>query len=199
MEENNQRILSPRGWGRLRLYALIHVNWRQDMNQQTIDPDIRIAFIQARWHADIVDNCRKGFLAEITRRGHSAGNVEIYSVPGSFDIPLLARKLALLGRFDAIVASGFIVDGGIYRHDFVAATVIDALMRVQFETDVPVISAVLTPHQFQEQDPHERFFADHFIIKGTEAADACLTIIATLAGLHTGACGTSNTTAGAGQ
>ena len=153
------------------------------MNQQTINPDIRIAFIQARWHADIVDNCRKGFLAEFTRQGQGADNVETFSVPGSFDIPLLAKKLALLGRFDAVVAAGFVTDGGIYRHDFIASAVIDGLMRVQLETGVPVISAVLTPHQFQEQEPHERFFADHFIIKGKEAADACLKIIANLSWL----------------
>ena len=49
------------------------------------------------------------------------------------------------------------------------------------ETGVPVISAVLTPHQFQETKSHEKFFGEHFVTKGEEAADACLKIIANFA------------------
>lgn len=64
------------------------------------------------------------------------------------------------------------VDGGIYRHEFVAATVVDALMRVQLDTDVPVFSAVLTPHHFHEHGEHLAYFARHFEVKGTELAIA---------------------------
>ncbi len=105
-------------------------------------------------------------------------------MPGSFDIPLLAKRLAESGRYAAIVASGFVVDGGIYRHDFVAATVIDGLMRVQLDSGVPVVSAVLTPHHFQEHKPHQDFFGAHFATKGKEAADACLKIMSNLASLE---------------
>jgi len=154
------------------------------MNQTSISKQPKIAFIQACWHADIVDRCRQGFLAELARQGCSEERVEPWQVPGAFDIPLLAKKLALTGRYGAVVAAGFVVDGGIYRHDFVAASVIDALMQVQLETGTPVISAVLTPHQFQEHDPHLAFFADHFVTKGREAADACLKIIGNLARLQ---------------
>ncbi|MFX5555189.1 6,7-dimethyl-8-ribityllumazine synthase, partial [Acinetobacter baumannii] len=72
-----------------------------------------------------------------------------------------------------IVAAGFVVDGGIYRHEFVADAVISGLMRAQMDTDVPVISAVLTPQHFHEHEEHLRFFRDHFVVKGTEAAAAC--------------------------
>ncbi len=77
------------------------------------------------------------------------------------------------GKYAAVVASAFVVDGGIYRHDFVAATVLEGLMRVQLDTGVPVFSTVLTPHQYQEHEPHQDFFANHFITKGKEAAIAC--------------------------
>ncbi len=140
----------------------------------------RIAFIQARWHAYIVDQCRTGFLAELKQQGHVPELVDIFDAPGAFDIPLPAKKLAETGRYDAIVAAGFVVDGGIYRHDFVAGTVVDALMRVQLETGVPVLSAVLTPHHFQEHGPHPDFFRRHFVVKGKEAAGACLKIVGTL-------------------
>ncbi len=101
-------------------------------------------------------------------------------VPGSFEIPLQAQILAKSGRYAAIVASGFVIDGGIYRHEFVAGTVIDALMRVQLETEVPIISAVLTPQRFHDHDDHRKFFHEHFVIKGAEAARACVSTIANM-------------------
>ena len=75
------------------------------------------------------------------------------------------------------------VDGGIYRHDFVASTVLDGMMRVSLDTGVPVLSAVLTPHHFQESEAHIRFFADHFVIKGKEAASAARSLLAARAQL----------------
>ena len=75
------------------------------------------------------------------------------------------------------------IDGGIYRHDFVAEAVINGLMRVQLDMDVPVISAVLTPHHFHGHDEHSAFFAEHFAVKGVEAAQACARTIQSLARL----------------
>src|SRR5579863_7427886 len=99
-------------------------------------PVDRVAFVQACWHKDIVDRCRESFAAEMTRLGHPAGGVEYFEVPGSLEIPLEAQILAKSGRYAAVVAAGFVADGGIYRHEFVAATVIDALMRIQLDTGV---------------------------------------------------------------
>jgi 6,7-dimethyl-8-ribityllumazine synthase len=140
----------------------------------------RIAFIQSCWHRDIVDQARTSFLRRMEQEGYAAESVECFEVPGAFEIPLRAQLLAKSGRFDAVVAAGFVVDGGIYRHEFVAASVIDALMRVQLDTEVPVLSVVLTPQQFHEHETHRTFFRDHFIVKGEEAAAACAaTLVAT--------------------
>jgi 6,7-dimethyl-8-ribityllumazine synthase len=65
--------------------------------------------------------------------------------PDHFEIPLQAMLLAKGGQCAAIAAAGFVVDSGVYRHEFVVETVISGLMRVQLETEVPVIPAVLTP------------------------------------------------------
>jgi 6,7-dimethyl-8-ribityllumazine synthase len=92
--------------------------------------------------------------------------------------------LAVSGRYAAIVAAGFVVDGGIYRHEFVADAVISALMRVQIDTEVPVISAVLTPQRFHEHQEHQRFFREHFLVKGAEAASACARTILNIAGVR---------------
>ena len=104
-------------------------------------------------------------------------------MPGAFEIPLHAKRLARSGLYAAVVGAGLVVDGGIYRHEFVAEAVINGLMDVQLETEVPVISAVLTPHHFHGHDEHIRFFGDHFEVKGAEAARACAETIRCLARL----------------
>jgi 6,7-dimethyl-8-ribityllumazine synthase len=132
----------------------------------------RIAFVQACWHKDIVDRCRVSFTAEIAKHGYGDDDIDFFKVPGSLEIPLHALLLAESGRDAEIVAAGFVVNGGIYRHEFVTDAVIQGLMRVQLDTKVPVISAVLTPQHFHEHDEHKKFFYDHFVVKGAEAAAA---------------------------
>lgn len=131
----------------------------------------RVAFVQSSWHRDVVEECRIAFLAEMEAR--HVTNIDVFEVPGSFEIPLHAQILAKTRRYTAIVAAGLVVDGGIYRHEFVADTVIKALMDVQLRTEVPVFSAVLTPQQFHETEVHYDFFRKHFAIKGVEVAEAC--------------------------
>ncbi|WP_029011887.1 6,7-dimethyl-8-ribityllumazine synthase [Niveispirillum irakense] len=153
------------------------------MNQSETLATARIAFIQSCWHSDIVNQCRDSFLSSIGDLGIPAAHVDLFEVPGAFEIPLHAKKLAESGRYAGIVAAGLVVDGGIYRHDFVASAVIDGLMRVQLDSGVPVFSAVLTPHHFHEHDAHNGFFRDHFIKKGREAASACVQTVQALARL----------------
>ncbi len=134
----------------------------------------RIAFVQAQWHSEIINQARDAFLAEMVKQGFDKQQIDVFEVPGAFEIPLHAKRLALSGRYAAIIGCAFVVDGGIYRHEFVASAVVNALMTLQLETDIPVLSAVLTPHHFHEHLEHRKYFHQHFAIKGTEAADACL-------------------------
>jgi len=145
----------------------------------------RIAFIQASWHKEIVDQCRLSFTTEMAKLGFPATSIDFFELPGAFEIPLHAKVLAKTGQYAGIVASGLVVDGGIYRHDFVAQSVISALMQVQLETEVPVFSAVLTPHHFHSHSEHQRFFHEHFVVKGREVAQACASTVSKLANLRT--------------
>lgn len=133
----------------------------------------KFAFIKARWHADIVDRAFDGFNFRLKELGFDA-DVVAFDVPGAFEMPLLARKLAETGEYDAIAAAAFVVDGGIYRHDFVAQAVVSGLMEVGLRTGVPVLSISLTPHNYQPKGEHEEFFSAHFVVKGREAADAAV-------------------------
>ena len=132
---------------------------------------LNIAFIKARWHAEIVDQALAGFQTRLAATGMAA-EVTSFDVPGAFEMPLLAQKLGQGGKYDAIVCAALVVDGGIYRHDFVAQTVVDGLMRAQLRTGVPTFSVSLTPHHYQETETHNAFFAEHFVKKGAEAAHA---------------------------
>ncbi|UWQ83508.1 6,7-dimethyl-8-ribityllumazine synthase [Leisingera caerulea] len=131
----------------------------------------RYAFIKAQWHADIVDRALEGFLQLIP-----AEQVDVFDVPGAFDLPLLAQELAKTGKYAAVACAAFVVDGGIYRHDFVAQAVVDGLMRAGMDTGVPVLSVSLTPHQYQETEHHNAIYRAHFVEKGREAANAALMI-----------------------
>lgn len=134
----------------------------------------RIAYLQARWHADIVDQALVGFRARLAESGGDQPPLDVYNLAGAFELPLMAKRLAAAGDVAATVCAAFVVDGGIYRHEFVAEAVVSGLMRVQLDTDIPVFSVVLTPHAFQETPAHIDFFKTHFVGKGREAADAVL-------------------------
>lgn len=134
----------------------------------------RFAFVKARWHAAIVDQAYKGFTELIP-----ATDIDVFDVPGAFEMPLMAQTLAATGQYSAICCAALVVDGGIYRHDFVAAAVVDGLMQVGLATGVPVLSVSLTPHHFQETEHHLAIYAQHFVLKGREAAEAAIGIIET--------------------
>jgi len=134
----------------------------------------RYAFIKANWHADIVDRALDGFADLIPM-----DQIDVFDVPGAFEMPLLARDLASSSRYGAVVAAAFVVDGGIYRHDFVAQAVVDGLMRASLDSGVPVLSVSLTPHHYQETDHHTKIYREHFVQKGRETAQAALMIAKT--------------------
>ena len=131
----------------------------------------RYAFVKANWHSDIVDRALEGFCELIP-----ASQVDVFDVPGAFEMPLLARDLASTGTYAAVACAALVVDGGIYRHDFVAQAVVEGLMRASLDSGVPVLSVSLTPHHFQETEHHIAIYSAHFVIKGREAAQAALMV-----------------------
>jgi 6,7-dimethyl-8-ribityllumazine synthase len=134
----------------------------------------RVAFVQSAWHSDVVAECREAFLAEIELRHIARAQIDVFEVPGSFEIPLHVQLLAKTRRYTAIVAAGLVVDD-----EYVAETVIRALMDVQLRTEIPVFSAVVTPQQFRETADAD-FLQRHFAAKGVEVAAACANTLLSL-------------------
>ena len=172
--------MRPAVFARALILANTHTESTMNQTLTTSSHAPRIAVVSASWHADIVGRARQSMLAEFDRAAAPPGRVDTFEVPGAFEIPLFAQRLARAGGHDAVVACAFVVNGGIYRHEFVAAAVIDGLMRVQLDTGVPVFSCVLTPRDFHEHEEHQRFFGEHFVKKGVEVARACLATLRAL-------------------
>ncbi len=131
-----------------------------------------IAIVKASWHAATVDafarSCRENLeFADMPLL------VSEYEVPGVVEIPLFCQKLIDHSNPDLIVVVGLIADHGVYRHDFVASSVMDAVMTLQMQTGTPIIYGILTPQEFMSEG-REAFFLEHFVIKGKEAANASL-------------------------
>ncbi len=163
------------------------MNQIQSSTQSSQNPDsdhvfvqTRIAFIQSCWHKEIVDQSREAFVKTLSYHGTISREIDFFEVPGSLEIPLQSKFLAQSRKYSIIIAAGLITNGGIYRHEFVAQAVISAMMQVQLETMVPIISIVLTPHHFHKHQEHHDFFYDHMKTKGTEAALACIKTIENL-------------------
>ncbi len=136
-----------------------------------------IALLRANWHTDIIDNGIKGFRELVLELGYD-GEIEVIDVPGSLEFPLQAQLLAKTGKYEAIVCFGLIVDGGIYRHEFVAQAVVDGIVRVSLDTEVPVMSVAISPQTFDENNSKDiEFFKNHFVLKGEEAARGTVMMI----------------------
>ena len=137
----------------------------------------RLAIVSAAWHSDIVHQARDAAIAGLVEQGWRQDQIDLIDVPGALEIPLVLKRLAATGQYAGLMACGLIVNGGIYRHEFVTTAVIDGLMRVQLDSGVPVFSAVLTPRDFHDSQEHHDFFHQHFVKKGTELANACATTV----------------------
>jgi len=131
----------------------------------------RVAIAAARFNADIVDQMVAGAVAAWERQGGSEDSLTLVRAPGAFELPLLARKLAATGRYDAVVALGCVIRGDTPHFDFVAAEAARGIAEAARDTGVPVIFGVLTTENIEQAleraDPER-------MDKGGEAVDAAL-------------------------
>ena len=150
---------------------------------ETISSEGRLAFVAARWHADLIESCRTEFLAESERLGTPAAEIDLFEVAGAFEIPLTVKRLAASGRYRA---RGLLGAGRRRRH-------LPARVRRRRgdrrPDDGPArdrgAGDLRRPHpaSFHEHETHRDFFREHLRTKGAEAAQACHGTIDALAAL----------------
>jgi len=112
--------------------------------------DLRFAFVAARFNDLVVDPLIRGALDALKRHGAGDKQIEIVRVPGAFDIPIVARKLALSHRYDALITLGAVVRGQTPHFDYVAGECASGIARIALESRVPISFGVLTTDTMEQ-------------------------------------------------
>lgn len=138
----------------------------------------RFAIVVGRFNELITEKLRDGALGAL--RGHGVdtdADVWVVDVPGAWELPIAARRLAQTGRFDAVLAIGCVIRGSTPHFDFVASGATSGLGRVFHDTDVPIIFGVLTTDTIEQAIERAGTKMGN---KGVEAAVAALETVAVL-------------------
>ncbi len=132
---------------------------------------LRFAVLVSRFNGFVTEQLLKGALDALTRHGARDADVEVYKVPGSFELVGLARRVALTGRYDAVVALSAIIRGGTPHFEYLSAEVTRGLMQVALEAPCPVAYGVLTCDTAEQAIDRAGIKAGN---KGAEAASAAI-------------------------
>jgi 6,7-dimethyl-8-ribityllumazine synthase len=133
--------------------------------------DLRVAIVVSRFNPSITHALRDGATSALTTAGAAAEAVEIFDVPGAFEIPFAAQVLASTGRYDAIVCLGCLIRGATPHFEYIASAVSHGITAAAAETGIPMAFGVLTVNT--DAEAIERALPDR-TNKGWEAAVAAL-------------------------
>ena len=140
----------------------------------------KVAIVAARFNDFIVSSLLKGATASWVEHGGAAEDLLVARVPGAFELPVVARKLAASGRWDAVIALGCVIRGDTPHFEYVAGECARGLNLVALETGVPVIFGVLT---VETVDQALERAATTEANKGGESMDTALEMVDLLAKL----------------
>ena len=137
----------------------------------------RFAVVAARFNTAITDALLEGALATLAEHAVPNDHVIVVQVPGAFEIPITAKRLAASGRYEAIIALGTVVRGGTPHFEYVAGECARGISRVAQDEDVPVIFGVLTTDT--DEQARDRAGGKEGN-KGAESAHAALEMVTLL-------------------
>jgi 6,7-dimethyl-8-ribityllumazine synthase len=133
--------------------------------------DLRFVVVITRFNDFVVEPLLRGALDALKRHGAADKQIEIVRVPGAFDLPVAARKLALSRRYDALIALGAVIRGQTPHFDYVAGECASGLARIALESGVPIAFGVLTTDTMEQAVDRAGGKAGN---KGADAALAAL-------------------------
>lgn len=110
----------------------------------------KFALVVSRFNDFITEKLLKGALDALIRSGAADRDLEVVRVPGSFEIPLVAKKMANTKRFDAVICLGAVIRGATAHFDYVAAEVSKGIAAVAMDTEIPVIFGVITTDTIEQ-------------------------------------------------
>ena len=136
--------------------------------------NIKIAIVAGRFNEFITSKLVGGALDVLKRNDVSEENIDIAWVPGAFEIPLITKKLANTGKYDAIIALGAVIKGSTPHFDYVCAEVSKGVAQISLQTDLPIIFGVLTTNNIEEAIERAGTKAGN---KGADAAFSAIEMI----------------------
>jgi 6,7-dimethyl-8-ribityllumazine synthase len=139
--------------------------------------DMRFAIVVSRWNQELTSRLAAGAREALTESGVSGSDIEVFEVPGAFELPVASRKAAGYRRFDAVIALGVVIRGDTPHFDHVAGQAAAGIMQASLETGKPVLFGVITADN--DQQAIERC-GERFDNKGYEAARSAIETVATL-------------------
>ena len=134
----------------------------------------RFAVVASRWNDFLTSRLIEGALDALERLGAKEKTVELFRVPGSFEIPLLAKKLAASGKWDAVICVGTIIRGETPHFEYIAAEVTKGIAQAAMETDVPVVYGIVTADTLEQAIDRAGVKAGN---KGFEAAMSAVELV----------------------
>lgn len=142
--------------------------------------DKRFGIVIARFNSFIVERLLEGALDTLQRSGATADDIAVARVPGAFEIPLVARKMAASGRYDAVICLGAVIRGATSHYDLVANEAAKGIAQAGMETGVPILFGVLTTDTIEQAIERAGSKAGN---KGSESALAAIEMVNLLAAL----------------
>ena len=136
--------------------------------------DVRIAIVAGRFNEFITSKLVGGALDVLKRNDVSEENIDIAWVPGAFEIPLIAKKLANTQKYDAIITLGAVIKGSTPHFDYVCAEVSKGVAKISLQSELPVIFGVLTTNNIEEAIERAGTKAGN---KGADAAFSAIEMI----------------------
>ena len=138
---------------------------------------LRVGIVCSRFNEFVVNALLDGAKRGLAARGVREKNVEVHWVPGAFEIPLMARLMAVSNKYDALVALGAVIRGETAHFEYVAGPCAEGIMQVQLETLIPIGFGVLTVENVEQAAARSRPDDTN---KGYEAAQVALDMIAAM-------------------
>ncbi len=143
----------------------------------------RFAIVASRWNDFLTSKLTEGAVNTLERLGAAEKNVEIFEVPGSYELPLTALKVAESGKFDAIICIGIVIRGETPHFDFVAGEAAKGITNVSMQTGIPVLFGVITADTVEQAMNRSGIKSGN---KGVEAAMSAVEIVNLYKGLGGG-------------
>lgn len=139
--------------------------------------DARFAVVVSRWNQEITEPLLEGALRALTRHGVDAESIQVYRVPGAFELPLAAKRVARTGKVDAIITLGCVIRGDTPHFDYVCSECTRGIGEVSLTEDLPVAFGVLTTDNLAQAQARS---GDNPENKGEEAALTALEMVSLL-------------------